>query len=75
MGRIPLTSGFSLIPEGDAMSGDDFAFYQDCGPSCYIRIGTGKGQALHQPGFKIDPSVLLPTAQYLTQLLLAAAEL
>ncbi len=60
--------GLLTVPEESSMGGDDFAFYEDKIPGCYIKIGTGKGQLIHQPGFKIDKKVILPTVQYLAEL-------
>ena len=50
------------------MGGDDFSFYEEKRPGCYIKIGTGVGAAIHQPGFKVDPEILLPAAEYLMAL-------
>lgn len=59
-----------VVPEESSMGGDDFSFYEENIPGCYIKIGTGKGQTIHQPGFMVDESVLLPTAEYLAELLI-----
>lgn len=72
--RIGRQHGYEVVPEGETMSGDDFSFYQQKKPGCYIRVGTGKGAMIHQPTFRVDPDVILPTAQYLTELLIAAGE-
>ena len=71
--RLGRQCSYEIVPEGDTMSGDDFSFYQQQKPGCYIRIGTGKGAMIHQPDFKADPTAILPTAQYLAELLCAAA--
>ena len=44
-------NGFTIAVEKSSMGGDDFAFYEENIPGCYIKIGTGKGQLIHQPGF------------------------
>lgn len=62
--------GLKVVPEESSMGGDDFAFYEEKIPGCYMKVGTGKGQTIHQPGFKVDESVILPTAVYLTELFL-----
>lgn len=59
-----------VVPEESSMGGDDFSFYEENISGCYIKIGTGKGQTIHQPGFMVDESVLLPTAEYLAELLI-----
>lgn len=62
----------SVVPEESSMGGDDFAFFEEKIPGCYIKVGTGKGQLIHQPGFKVDESVILPTAEYLADLILSS---
>lgn len=68
--RKALEQGFLVAEEERSLGGDDFSFYAEHIPGCYIKIGTGKGQLIHQPGFRVDPDALLPTAQYLAGLLL-----
>lgn len=63
------TCGFLVVPEERSMGGDDFSFYEEKVPGCYIKVGTGKGQLIHQPGFMVDKKVILPTAEYLAALL------
>ncbi len=57
--------GFHIVPQESSMGGDDFAFYEERIPGCYIKVGTGKGPLIHQPGFAIQKEVLWPTADYL----------
>ena len=66
-------AGYDVVPEGKVMSGDDFSFYQNNCPCCYIRIGTGRGPAIHQPGVQVDPDALLPTVRYLAELMMESA--
>lgn len=68
--RIAKSCGFAVVPEETSMGGDDFAFFEDRIPGCYLKIGTGRGQLIHQPGFRVDKTVILPTAEYLTELIL-----
>ena len=68
--RKALEQGFLVAEEERSLGGDDFSFYTERIPGCYIKIGTGKGQLIHQPGFRADPDALLPAAQYLAGLLL-----
>lgn len=63
--------GFSIVPEESSMGGDDFSFFEEHVPGCYIKIGTGKGQFIHQPGFKVDKRIILPTALYLAELIIS----
>ena len=60
--------GFSVVPEENSMGGDDFAFFEENIPGCYIKVGTGKGQLIHQPGFCVDKRAILPAAEYLAEL-------
>ena len=68
--RVAEKRRLKAVPEESSMGGDDFAFFEENIPGCYIKVGTGKGQTIHQPGFKVDKSVLLPTAEYLAELLI-----
>ena len=60
--------GLRVVPEESSLGGDDFAFFEQKIPGCYIKIGTGKGPTIHQPEFQIDEQVILPTAKYLAAL-------
>lgn len=68
--RIAGQCGLIVVPEEQSLGGDDFSFFEDKIPGCYIKIGTGKGQLIHQPGFKVDESVILPAVRYLVKLFL-----
>lgn len=67
--RVAEKCGFLVVPEESSMGGDDFSFYEEKRPGCYIKAGTGKGQLIHQPGFMVDKKVILSTAKYLAELL------
>lgn len=66
--------GFAIAEEEQSLGGDDFSFYEQDIPGCYIKIGTGRGPLIHQPGFQIDRRTLFPTAKYLSALLISSAE-
>lgn len=68
--RIAARRGLKVVPEESAMGGDDFAFLEEKIPGCYIKVGTGKGPSIHQPGFRVNESVIRPTAEYLAELFL-----
>lgn len=57
-----------VVPEESSMGGDDFSFYEENIPGCYIKIGTGKGPTIHQPGFRVDERALFPAAEFLAAL-------
>lgn len=62
--------GLIVAEEETSLGGDDFSFYENKIPGCYIKIGTGKGQLIHQPGFQVDEKVIWPAAEYLMKLLI-----
>ncbi len=63
--------GLSVVLEESSMGGDDFSFYEEKTPGCYIKVGTGKGPTIHQPGFMVDERAITPTAGYLAELFLS----
>ena len=63
--------GFKVVPEESSMGGDDFAFLEEKIPGCYLKVGTGRGQLIHQPGFMVDLNVIMPTVKYVAELLAA----
>lgn len=56
--------------EESSLGGDDFAFYEEKIPGCYIKIGTGVGHPIHHPGFIVDTKMLLPAVKFLSELLI-----
>lgn len=70
-GRVARTCGFAVAEEEQSLGGDDFSFYEEAVPGCYIKIGTGKGASIHQPTFQVDPQILLPASEYLTEVIMA----
>ena len=64
-----LEMGLKVVPEEFSLGGDDFSLLEEKIPGCYIKIGTGKGQLIHQPGFKVDTKVIMPTVEYLVGIL------
>lgn len=66
--------GFQTVPEEQSLGGDDFSFYMEKVPGCYIKIGIGKGATIHQPTFQVDPAALMPAVRYLSHLLLRWGE-
>ncbi|MCI8938076.1 MAG: amidohydrolase [Lachnospiraceae bacterium] len=67
--QIAKVRGLKVVPEESSMGGDDFSFYEKRVPGCYIKVGTGKGQLIHQPGFMVDRKVILGAAEYLAEVL------
>lgn len=63
--------GMRVVPEESSLGGDDFSFYEENIPGCYVKIGTGVGHPIHHPGFLVNPDVLFPTAEFLAELMLS----
>ena len=59
--------GLNVVPEESSMGGDDFAFFEENIPGCYIKVGTGKGQLIHQPGFCVDKAAIWFAAENLAE--------
>lgn len=68
--KVAALRGLRVVPEESSMGGDDFSFYEEKLPGCYIKIGTGKGPTIHQPGFVVQKEVLMPASEYLAELLM-----
>lgn len=62
--------GFSTVPEESSMGGDDFAFYEEKIPGCYVKIGTGIGHPIHHSEFCIRPEAIFPAAKLLAALIM-----
>ena len=61
-----------VVPAPKSLGGEDFAFYQEKVPGMFVLVGTGLAPALHNPGFRVDPNALAPTAHYLAELVCGA---
>lgn len=59
-----------IAVEESSLGGDDFAFYEEKIPGCYVKIGTGIGHPIHHPEFKVKPEMLLPAAKFLAKLIM-----
>lgn len=57
--------GLRTAVEESSLGGDDFAFYEENIPGCYMKIGTGTGHPIHHPGFAVETEMLLPAAEFL----------
>jgi amidohydrolase len=44
--------------------GEDFAYYQEAIPGCFVMIGSGGPYELHDPRFRLDDQALLPAVDY-----------
>lgn len=74
LARAVAVDSFVLKPPADSLAGEDFAYYQESIPGCFVLVGTGVGPSNHNPGFHVDVRALYPTADYLARLGEAALE-
>ena len=70
--KVAEESGFEVVPQRNSTGGDDFAFYLEKIPGCFINVGTGVGYPNHHPKFYADEAALTPAAEYLEKLLVEA---
>jgi len=65
----------NLIEFHPIMGGEDFAFFSQKVPSCYIFIGIGENcGSHHSPDFKIDERVLPFAVEYLTSIVYSLSD-
>ena len=69
--KIAKDCNLTVVPEEQSLGGDDFAFYHEHIPGCYIKIGIGVGPTIHQPGFRVDTDALLLAAEYMAKICLS----
>ena len=70
--KVAEDSGFEVVPQRNSTGGEDFAFYLEKIPGCFINVGTGVGYPNHHPKFYADEAALTPAAEYLEKLLVEA---
>ena len=70
--KVAEESGFEVVPQRNSTGGEDFAFYFEKIPGCFINVGTGVGYPNHHPKFYADEAALTPAAEYLEKLLVEA---
>lgn len=70
--KVAEESGFEVVPQRNSTGGEDFAFYLEKIPGCFINVGTGVGYPNHHPKFYADEAALTPAAEYLAKLLVEA---
>lgn len=71
--RVACEQQLAVVEAPESLAGEDFAFYQEKIPGCFVLAGTGESAANHNARFRVDPCALMPTARYLAEL--AAASL
>lgn len=69
---VALAQGLQAAEAPASLAGEDFAYYQTTIPGCFVLVGTGRSPANHNPGFRVDPAALGPTAAYLAALAMQA---
>lgn len=70
--KVAEESGCEVVPQRNSTGGEDFAFYLEKIPGCFINVGTGVGYPNHHPKFYADEAALTPAAEYLEKLLVEA---
>ena len=70
--KVAEESGFEVVPQRNSTGGEDFAFYLEKIPGCFINVGTGVGYPNHHPKFYAYEAALTPAAEYLEKLLVEA---
>ena len=70
--RVAEACDLQVVSAPKSLGGEDFAFYQEKVPGMFVLVGTGLAPALHNPGFRVDPNALAPTAHYLAELVCGA---
>ena len=70
--KVAEESGFEVVPQRNSTGGEDFAFYLEKIPGCFINVGTGVGYPNLHPKFYADEAALTPAAEYLEKLLVEA---
>lgn len=70
--KVAEESGFEVVPQRNSTGGEDFAFYLEKIPGCFINVGTGVGYPNHHPKFYADEAALTLAAEYLEKLLVEA---
>ena len=62
----------TVIPAPPSLAGEDFAWYQETIPGCFVLVGTGPSIANHNPKFQIRTEALMPTVHFLATLVTQA---
>ena len=70
--RVAEACDLQVVSAPKSLGGEDFAFYQENVPGCFVLVGTGLSAAIHNPSFRVDPAALAPTAHYLAELVQSA---
>jgi amidohydrolase len=55
---VAAAEGFTVVPAGPILGGEDFALYQERIPGVFFNFGVRSPQGLHNPGFTADTSRL-----------------
>ena len=63
---------WNVVQAPPSLAGEDFAYYQETIPGCFVLVGTGPSIANHNPKFVIHTEAIVPTAKYLASLAMQA---
>lgn len=67
--RVAEKRGIPAVTPPGWMAGEDFAYYQEAYKGAFILVSTGDTVANHNPKFHADEEAILPTAEYLADLM------
>lgn len=66
--KTAVAAGLTPVKAPPSLAGEDFAFYQESIPGCFVLVGTGRSAANHNAAFRVDPAAIPGTATYLAML-------
>lgn len=61
-------AGFTVVEAKQNLAGEDFAYYLEQLPGCFVWLGDNGPYQWHQPQYVIDEGALMVGAEYLAQL-------
>ncbi len=70
--RVAERKGIPWVTPPGWMAGEDFAYYQEKYKGAFLLVSTGDTVANHNPKFHADEGAILPTAEYLAELMTEA---
>ncbi len=70
--RVAEKRGIPAVTPPGWMAGEDFAYYHETYKGAFILVSTGDIVANHNPKFHADEEAILPTAEYLADLMTEA---
>ncbi|WP_294845298.1 amidohydrolase [uncultured Gilliamella sp.] len=66
--KVAKQVGYDIIDFKPQLGGEDFAHYLHHLPGAFINLGSQSSYSLHHPKFQINQDMIMPAANYLSQL-------